>query len=297
MRNIPTDLLRALVTVIDLKGYTRAGEQLGRAQPTISLQLKRLQDMVGVTLLERDGGSTRLTEAGEICTSYARRILALHDEMIHRLMGQGGGNRLRIGLPNDYADHFLPQFLQRVEAERLDTRFEVISDISVNLLRDLREGALDLALIMTPDALPDGAMMEWPEPLLWVGAPGREPPPPACDGPGLALVAAPEGCAYRRTMLSVLHREERRAEIVYTTPSLTGIEAAIRAGFGVTALAACLVPPGLIPLPDLPALPHANVGLYLNPRAPSREVRRLATMLGAVLRGTETDQPHSAAGD
>ena len=79
MRNIPTDLLRALVTVIDLRGFTRAGERLGRSQPAISVQIKRLEDLLGVALFDRDGGGAQPTEAGELVAGYARRILALND--------------------------------------------------------------------------------------------------------------------------------------------------------------------------------------------------------------------------
>ena len=84
MRNIPTDLLRAFVTIIDLQGYTRAGEQLGRTQPAISLQMKRLQELLNVQLFVKDGGA-KLTEAGEIVASYARQMLSLNDAMLLRL--------------------------------------------------------------------------------------------------------------------------------------------------------------------------------------------------------------------
>jgi DNA-binding transcriptional LysR family regulator len=282
MRNVPTDLLRAFVTVIDLKGYTRAGEQLGRAQPTISLQIKRLQELIGVSLFDRDGGAGHLTEAGEICASYARRILAQHDEMLQRLNSKGGGGRLKIGIPNDYADQYLPAFLQRADAQ--DTRFDVMSDVSVNLLRDFREGLLDIVLAMTPDALGEGALTTWRERLTWVGATGQDLPG---DGP-LRLVAYPEGCLYRRTMLSMLQRQGRGFDIVYTTSSLTSIEAALRAGFGVTTLARRLVPQGLEalePSDTLPALPDVTTGVYLSARVQTRTVRHLAGVLADVVAG------------
>lgn len=281
MRNVPTDLLRAFVTVIDLKGHTRAGEQLGRAQPTISLQIKRLQELIGTSLFEREGGSARLTEAGEICAAYARRILAQHDEMLHRLSTKGGGDRLRIGLPNDYADRFLPAFLQHEEARSI--RFEVNSDISVNLLRDHREGLLDVVLAMTPDALGDGALITWRENLSWVAAPGAQPDPTS----PLRLVAYPEGCLYRRTMLSMLQRQGRAFDIVYTTSSLTSIEAALLAGFGVTGLARRIVPDGLRaiePNEEMPALPDVTAGIYVGARVP-RGARHLAQVLADVVVG------------
>ncbi len=276
MRNVPTDLLRAFVTVIDLKGYTRAGEQLGRAQPTISLQIKRLQELIGVALFDREGGTGHLTEAGEICASYARRILAQHDEMMQRLTSKGAGGRLKIGIPSDYADEFLPAFLQRGEAQ--DVRFDVASDVSVNLLRDFREGLLDIVLAMTPDALAEGALNTWREPLTWVGNAGAQPDR---DGP-VRLVAYPDGCLYRRTMLAMLQRQGRSFDIVYTTSSLTSLEAAVRAGFGVTTLARRIVPAGLQalePSDSLPALPDVTIGIYMSTRVQTRSVRRLAGVL------------------
>jgi len=282
MINVPTNLLRALVMVIDLKGFTKASEELGRAQPTISLQIKKLQEMIGITLLERESGVAQLTEAGEVCAAYARRILALHDEMMNRLVAHGAGNRLRVGLPNDYADHFLPKFLGLVDSEGLHIRFEVVCDISQNLLRDLRDGTLDLVVAMT-DQVMNGAVAAWPETLSWVGAPGRLTPAGGSPERPFPLVAAPEGCMYRRIMFSVLERGGRFADVVYTTASLTGIEAAVRGGFGVTAMATRLVPPGLVILHDLPVLPDLHVGVYLNPRAQGREVRRLAALLGKVM--------------
>jgi DNA-binding transcriptional LysR family regulator len=280
MRNIPTDLLRAFVTVIDLKGYTRAGEQLGRAQPTISLQIKRLQELIGVSLFEREGGAGRLTEAGEVCAGYARRILAQHDEMMQRLTSKGAGGRLKLGLPNDYADQFLPAFLARVPAA--EARFDVVTDVSATLLRDFREGLLDIVMAVTPDALAEGALTTWREPLCWVGPPDALPP---AEGP-LRLVVYPEGCLYRRSMLGALQRQGRAFDIVYTTSSLTSIEAAVGAGFGVTALASRLRPGRLRAIAvgqSLPALPDVTAGIYLNARVQTRAVRHLAGLLNAVI--------------
>ena len=157
-------------------------------------------------------------------------------------------------------------------------RFDVASDVSVNLLRDFREGLLDIVLAMTPDVLAEGALTTWREPLTWVGGLAGAPP---SEGP-LRLVAYPEGCLYRRTMLAMLQRHGRSFDIVYTTSSLTSIEAAVRAGFGVTALARRIVPAGLTalaPTEVLPALPDVTAGIYLGGKVQTRAVRRLAGVL------------------
>src|SRR5690606_37461819 len=128
-----------------------------------------------------------------------------------------------------------------------DLTFEVICDLSHNLLQGLRDGRFDIVVAMTPDGPSEGALVTWREPLAWVGAPGAGG---AGAGRGrVRIVCYPEGCLYRRTMLGALQREGRNHEIVYTSPSLAGLEAAVGAGFGLTVLARRIVPAKLSALP------------------------------------------------
>ncbi|MBM3571016.1 MAG: LysR family transcriptional regulator [Alphaproteobacteria bacterium] len=269
MRNVPTELLRALVAVVDLKGYTRAGERLGRTQPAISYQLRRLQEIVGVPLFRRVDGASQLTERGELVAHYARRILALNDELLLRLASSYTNGKLRIGMPNDYADHLLPRFLQGFAFKRRQAGFDVVCDISEKLLAGLRDHAFDLVVAMTSDGPSGGAYMSWRESLSWVGLP-RACAPKRAEIP---IVAYPEGCVYRRHMLAAMQRTGRSFQIVYTSPSLAGIEAAVRSGFGITALATRVIPPKLQPLSrrlGLPGLADVSVGVYLrNDRKPA----------------------------
>lgn len=273
MRSIPTDLLRAFVTIIDLRGYTRAGEQLGRTQPAISLQMRRLQDLVGVQLFTRDGNGTSVTEAGELVAGYARQILALNDEMLLRLSDKRAQGKLRLGIPNDYADHFLPRLMQGFAADFRGLTFDVVCDVSHALLKGLREGLFDVVVAMTPDGPAEGAFMTWREPLAWVG-----------DGSGihekdaLRIVCYPEGCLYRRNMLSALQREGRAFEIVYTSPSLAGLEAAISTGFGVSVLARRILSDRLLEIRDaqLPRIADVVVGIYVGEKAKSAAVQSFA---------------------
>lgn len=275
MRNVPIELLRALVTVVDVKGYTKAGERLGRTQPAISLQLKRLQELLDASLFEKGGGGTRLNERGELVANYARRILALNDELLLRLSARQAQGRLRIGLPNDYADHFLPRFLQRFAERNRQVGFDVVCDLSGRLLSGIRDRLFDMVIAMTPDGPAEGAYMTWREPLVWVGVP-RACPPKEVE---LPVVAYPEGCLYRRNMMTALQREGRPFQIVYTSPSLAGIEAAVGSGFGVTALAQRVVPAKLKPFDaayGLPPLADVIVGIYLREGSNADELETLA---------------------
>lgn len=264
MRNIPTDLLRTFITVIDLRGYTRAGEQLGRTQPAISLQMKKLQDLIGVQLFVKEGGAVP-TEAGELVATYGRQMLALNDELMLRVSRRDSRGKLRLGIPNDYADHFLPQLMSGITRTAGDFTLDVVCDISHKLLEGLRNGMHDIVVAMTADGPAEGAFMTWREPLVWVGDPSDRL---IEDEDGrLRIVCYPEGCLYRRGMLSVLQRDGRKYEIVYQSPSLAGIEAAVGSGFGNTVLARRIVPPKLTMLGQgqhLPKLSDVVVGIYLN---------------------------------
>lgn len=292
MKIFPIDLLRTFVTVIDLDSYTRAGERLGRSQPAISLQLKRLQEMVGAPLFVRGAttgaGASQLTETGHLVANYARRILALNDEMGAKLARSSLAGRVAIGIPNDYADHFLPRLLEDRRIRDIGAEFEVTCDLSFNLLEGLREGRFDLVVAMTMDAPAEGAFVTWRERLTWVGrreAVGRKGTTEA-----LRLVASPEGCLYRRQMVTSLQRVGRACEIVYTSPSLPGLEAAIVSGFGISVFAERILPERLRALPPLTGLPTLNdlmVGIYIGKGERQTEAASLAAHLAELLGTTE----------
>ena len=107
MRGIPIDILRAFVAVVEARGFTRAAEELGRTQPTISLQVKRLEELVEAPLFKK-GGRFELSPVGEVCLDYGRRLLRLHDDMLDEL-GRGNPNvAVRVGMPAN-----LPPFSRR----------------------------------------------------------------------------------------------------------------------------------------------------------------------------------------
>lgn len=274
MRDVPTDLLRAFVTIVDLKGFGRAGDLLGRTQSAMSLRMKRLQDILETPLFAPEG-ATALTEAGEIVANYARQILALNDVMLVKLARRESGGRLRLAMPNDYADHFLPRLMQALAPEDIDIAFDVVCGLSGELLQGLRDDLYDIVIAMTPDGPAPDAFMTWRERLAWVGGPAR---PGGSDSP-LRLVCYPEGCLYRRTMLTALQREGRPFSVVYVSPSLQGIEAAVSSGFGVTVLSERIVPGALRRMggaEDLPTLAEVVVGVYLNPRTQSGVAKSFA---------------------
>ncbi len=127
--NLQTDLLRAFVSVIDLSSFTKAGTALGRSQPAISLQMRRLEELVGRPLLRQEGRSFQLTSDGEMLLSYARDILRLNDQAAALFSRARHSGILRVGLPSDYG----VAFLQGVITDHVRKHPEVLLEVHCGL--------------------------------------------------------------------------------------------------------------------------------------------------------------------
>src|ERR1700757_3119295 len=101
MTNIPTELLRAFVAVVDLRGFTKAAQALGCTQPAVSAQIKRLQGLLGSELLDKTAPGVIPTERGRAIAERARRLLAINDQIIDLAAVRSPTTPLRIGVPGD----------------------------------------------------------------------------------------------------------------------------------------------------------------------------------------------------
>ncbi|HEX3162864.1 MAG TPA: LysR substrate-binding domain-containing protein [Pseudolabrys sp.] len=225
-------LLRSFVSVVDAGGFTRAGERVHRTQSTVSQQIKRLEDMVGRPLLERNGKQATLTEEGERLISYARRILALEQEARDVVARPVVDGVVRLGIPEDFAAYRLPELLYDFKRARPTLRLDVRCGLSATLQRALDAGELDLALVKREAGQP-GAVAAWPERLQWVTS--REHPVDLDQDP-VPLAVAEQGCLYRNQLIHALDAAGRAWHVAYTSPNLHGIQAAVSAGLGVSIL-------------------------------------------------------------
>ena len=145
LRNIDIDLLRTFVTVVQLKGFTKAGGALGRTQSTISMQIRHLEEIAGQPLLDRSPQHLALTRRGEEFLGYARRIVALHDEALGVLASKKLSGSVRIAVMDDYATFILPRTLAQFARIYPDVELEVTTGFTRDLLQHLG-GDYDLVL-------------------------------------------------------------------------------------------------------------------------------------------------------
>jgi len=273
------DLLRTFVTIADSGGFTRAAERVGRTQSTVSLQIKKLEDGLGRRVFEREGGGRsgepRLTPEGEILLNYARQVLRLCDEARLRIMEPDVEGIVRLGTPEDFATTHLPDVLARFARAHPRVALEVNCDFTVNLLDGFAKGQYDLVLFKREPQGPGGGVGVWRELLVWAASPRLVMDKTA----PLPLVMAPVPDIYRKLALAALSKAKRRWRIVYTSPSLNGLQAAVKARLGVTVLPRDMVPASLILLSaehGLPNLSDTEIVLYRAPGAISRAAEILA---------------------
>lgn len=255
--DLDIDLLRTFVTVVETRSFTRAADLLGRTQPAVSLQVRRLETQLGSPLIDRTGRSVAVTTEGAALLPQARRLLRLNDEIVSTL-GEGDlEGEVRFGAPEDVATQHLPRILGAFARNHPRIRLSVTCDFTANLLDQMSRGMLDLALIKREPVGPEVGASVWREPLVWVAQDaslGAQSP--------LPLIVAPAPDIYRKRALAALQTAGIAFRPAFTSPSLAGQMAALRAGLGVSVLPAAMIPRDLVAVgAPLPPLPDSEIAL------------------------------------
>ncbi|MCE8038734.1 LysR family transcriptional regulator [Halomonas sp. MCCC 1A11062] len=267
MTNIPTDLLRTFVTIKDLGGFTSAGEFLGRSQPAISLQIKKLEEILNTKIFLR-GASLELTEDGEYLYEAARQMLEINDQIIAKVRGENVSGKVRLGIPNDFELVFLPKALRNLSRVYPNIIVEVDCEISKVILQRYQKGHYDIALAMEhAKENEDRDSRDYRlETLEWVYKDSRLIN--GYDDP-IPLIAYPQGCVYRAIMEESLQSQRHPFRFMYTSTSLLGIFSAVEEGLGITAMARSVIPEHLkhaSSSKSLPELGQVCIGLYYKER-------------------------------
>ncbi|PMV85709.1 MULTISPECIES: LysR substrate-binding domain-containing protein [Pseudomonas] len=251
------ELLKTFVCVVDEGSFTRAAERVHRTQSTVSQQVRKLEVLVGHPLLLRDrtGQNVTVTEHGELLIHYARRLLALSSEAVEALASDLDLEILRIGVPEDFDARRMALILAGFNRARPHARLETVSGMSTDLKQKLASGEIDIALVKRePDSGPCWAA--WPEVLVWVKGAGVD----SANGV-LPLALFPQGCIYRQRAIRLLDVAQRPWRVAFGSHSLTGIQAAVASGLGVSVLPASAVLPEHSVCTDLPELPPTELAL------------------------------------
>ncbi|ADV84852.1 LysR substrate-binding domain-containing protein [Terriglobus saanensis] len=271
------DTLQTLVITHDLRGYRQAADRLGRTPSAISLQMKRLQDDVGAPLFRKNGRGTSLTEAGEIVLRYARKMLALNDELLHTVRGAHLAGSVRLGFSQDFAETVLPQVLSQFSALYPLVQMEVRIEGNAALVQAIETGEIDIALAVGQADRPTAEVLGELD-LVWIAGDRFAARP----GQPLPLVLLGPLCAFRKEAIRRLEDASIPWRIAAVSPSLAGLWASAIGGLGITARTALGLPAGLTwdkSLFDLPALDSFPATLHVRPGERSEVVEVLRDLI------------------
>lgn len=288
--DLDIDALRAFVTVAETGGFTAAADRLGRTQSAISVKIKKLEDVLGRRVFDRTSRSLAITQDGELLLGYARRLLDLNDETVRRFAEPAAEGELRLGVADYFLSDHLPRVLSQFAKIYPRLRIEVRVGLCGELVAGLESGDLDL-VISRRDAGETRGRAIWREPLRWVAAPTLDLP---ADAP-LPFCALPAPCVFRNRGLAALGEAGRAWRVVYTSTSVMGVQAAVRAGLGIAVLSESTVPEGVRRLgteDGLPDLGEVEMAIF---GETSRNRRLAEPLVGFILDSLSALRPSRPA--
>lgn len=279
--DIELRLLRSFVALHEVGSVSRAAERMACTQAAMSMRLKQVEAEIGAPLFLRHPGGLVPTPRGTTLYSHAVSVLAAYDEMLAQVRTRPQRDRLRLGMPDDYALGWLPGLIADLGPafERLE--IELVCDLSANLVAAIDRRDIDLALVTTATP-PPRTRTSVELPLVWLtGA-------PSTDGQ-VTLAAYPAACVFRSAMTRTLDAAGLPWRIGVQSRGQAGIFAAVRSGRVVSAVVAGTGPGDLVETtsaPGLPALPPVPLHLLLAEGATSRTERAATALADRLLSRT-----------
>ena len=259
--NLDIDLLKTFLAIADTGSFTRAAERVNKTQSAVSMQMKRLEELLGRPLFARDGRASRFTPDGDRLIEYARRMATINDEAVAAFTKPELTGTLRFGTPDDYADHILPEILARFARTHPLVTVDVECLSSTELFERTRRGEIDLALVTFGcDIITDLPVRR--EALVWVTSPRHN-----VHLLDILPVASPH-CEWRKAVLNALDSQQRKYRIAYSSSNSNAISAAVTTGLAVGAVPEMCVRPGMRVLGErdgFPPLGSFDIGLVRKP--------------------------------
>jgi DNA-binding transcriptional LysR family regulator len=267
------DILRTFVAAASTLNFTHTARKRHLTQSAVSMQMNRLEKDLGKILFRRVTRGVELTTDGEMLLKFSRRLLALHDETVASITQPELDGIIRLGAAEDYASQHLPGILRHFGKRYPLVRVDLFCDLSDNLLEMLQRDELDLCLCNSESGEHGGDFLR-NEPVVWMAPEDAEIEK---ESP-LPLAVFHQGCMFRRWALQSLSEQEIPYRIAYSSPSIAGVLAAVKAGLAIAPVGASMPTTGLRILPDavLNSLPSAVVSLHQSNNHISKAQKHLA---------------------
>lgn len=246
------DLLRTFLAIADTGSFSRAAERVFRTPSAVSMQIRKLEETLGTAVFDRDSRSVTLTPSGELLVGYARRIIALSNEMMARFVMPEMDGTVCLGAPDDYGERIMPQVLKRFAETHPNVRVDVIIESTPLLKKRFETGQLDVMVYTArPGAPDDGGRILLEEDLVWAGVRGGC----AWERDPLPLSMWEEGCAWRADAVHALGEIGRDYRTAYMTAHTQAQRAAIMSDLAIAPFPKSFLSEPLMELGEKQGLP------------------------------------------
>lgn len=240
MYSLDPDFLRTFLAIADAGGFGAAAERVNKTQSTVSAQVKRLEEILGVKLFEKVGRKNILTCHGEKLMEYARSMVRLNDETVSTFRNPEISGAIRIATSDDYARAFLPRALSSFARSHAAVDLEVVTDTTADLWPNFDQQGFDMVILSArAGEVPMEILRR--DKLHWIGPDNsnlamRDP---------LPLALWPEGCSWRDAAIASLAKIGKPWRLAYTTSNVDLLTATVAEQLGLTVGPSWYLRPGL----------------------------------------------------
>lgn len=270
MLSLDIPLLRSFVAVARNHSIKTAANVIGRTQSALSMQIKRLEDIVGQSLIHRERYGVELTAAGERLLVHALNILEQHDRALSDITGNGLHGLVSIGCPEEYLSTYFPKLLREFNLKNPQVEVEIVSAPTTELRGLLRQNRVDLALISLPDGS-DSTTLITTEQFVWVA---NHPTPSPLKREVLPLALSAPNTLEHRAAREVIEKHQINYRIAFASNSFAALLAMTRSGQAISVMTQSAIPDDLhILTTQLPKLPQIGVHLSYASAKPSQLVK------------------------
>jgi len=277
MDHLESDLLRTFVAVADAGSMTDGAARVFRSQSATSLQIKRLETVLGQKVFERHGRGVVLTDAGRTLLPVAREVTARLDGALRDIAAGGLQGKLSVGIPDDHGRGRLARVVGIFARQHPMVELEVTCALSADFRKGLAAGRLDVAVYEVESAN-DGEEVLFEDPTCWAAAAAGD----IAAADPLPVALFDRACWWRDAALASLRARKRPFRIVYSSQSVAGVTAAVEAGIAVGLLGKSSLGDGLAVLGrDHGFAPTPNSKLVLGARE-TGETRLVEAMKSAI---------------
>lgn len=272
------DALRTFCAFVETGSFTRAAQQVCRTQSAVSMQMKKLEQELGNPLFIKQGRQLVLSSSGVHLASYAKQLLALHDEAYKQLKTGGGQTRVRLACPDDYTGTVLPKVVALLHKHIPQLDLQISCAPTNQLKTQLDQGLLDMVIATRSPSSEEGYFLESSK-GVWVKSAEFN----YQSAMTLPVAIFQRDCKFHQAAIEGLLKAERPFNIVACCGSLSALTALVKANLAVGVMAEVSNTQELVTVTDstLPPLPVIDIVLLHANHAHNPIKRELVKLIAA----------------